>query len=92
MGLLLCKGIRERYPEWRYLADGDGGDENLKDYPIEEILELHHPERRRQRDALPGGMGRRQDQALSTYSGGLSRAYVRNVRASDDLRIPELQS
>jgi len=22
--------------EWRYLADGDGGDENLKDYPIEE--------------------------------------------------------
>ena len=33
-------GIRERYPEWRYLADGDGGDENLKDYPIEENPEL----------------------------------------------------
>src|SRR6476659_8261952 len=34
MGLLLCKGIRERYRDWRHLADGDGGDENLKDYPI----------------------------------------------------------
>src|SRR6185503_936301 len=40
MGLLLCKGIRERYPDWRHLADGDGGDENLKDYPIEENPEL----------------------------------------------------
>ena len=33
-------GIRARYPEWRHLADGDGGDENLKDYPIEENAEL----------------------------------------------------
>ena len=40
MGLLLCRGIRERYPDWRYLVDGDGGDENLKDYPIEENAEL----------------------------------------------------
>src|SRR4051812_15982486 len=36
MGLTLAKGIRARYPDWRYLMDGDGGDENLKDYPIEE--------------------------------------------------------
>ena len=27
-------------PAWTYLADGDGGDENLKDYPIEENPEL----------------------------------------------------
>ncbi len=40
MGLRLCRGIRERYPDWKYLADGDGGDENLKDYPIEENPEL----------------------------------------------------
>ena len=33
-------GIRARYPEWKYLVDGDGGDENLKDYPIEENPEL----------------------------------------------------
>ena len=25
---------------WKYLVDGDGGDENLKDYPIEENPEL----------------------------------------------------
>src|SRR5262245_39111926 len=40
MGLELCRGIRSRYPDWRHLADGDGGDENLKDYPIEENHEL----------------------------------------------------
>jgi asparagine synthase (glutamine-hydrolysing) len=40
MGQALCRGIRQRYPDWRYLLDGDGGDENLKDYPIEENPEL----------------------------------------------------
>ena len=40
MGLLLAQGIRDRYAAWRYIADGDGGDENLKDYPIEENPEL----------------------------------------------------
>ena len=40
MTLALCRGIRRRYPDWRYLIDGDGGDENLKDYPIEENPEL----------------------------------------------------
>ena len=27
MGLVFCKCLRSRYPEWRYLVDGDGGDE-----------------------------------------------------------------
>jgi asparagine synthase (glutamine-hydrolysing) len=40
MALALLRGIRARYPEWRHVADGDGGDENLKDYPIEENSEL----------------------------------------------------
>jgi len=40
MALALCRGIRQRYPNWKYLVDGDGGDENLKDYPIEENPEL----------------------------------------------------
>ena len=38
--LHLLEEIRRRYPDWKYLADGDGGDENLKDYPIEENSEL----------------------------------------------------
>ncbi|MDX1642687.1 MAG: asparagine synthase-related protein, partial [Balneolaceae bacterium] len=38
--LALCKKIREKYPDWKYLVDGDGGDENLKAYPIEDNPEL----------------------------------------------------
>ena len=34
MNLALLKEIRRRYPDWKYIVDGDGGDENLKDYPI----------------------------------------------------------
>ena len=34
--LCLLRGIRERYPSLRYLIDGDGGDENLKSYPLED--------------------------------------------------------
>jgi len=37
MGLALGEGIKARYPEWKYLLDGDGGDENLKDYPSRRI-------------------------------------------------------
>jgi asparagine synthase (glutamine-hydrolysing) len=40
MALALARGIRGRYPRWRLLVDGDGGDENMKDYPIEENPEL----------------------------------------------------
>src|SRR5260370_42679925 len=40
VNLALLAAIRSRYPEWRLLVDGDGGDENLKDYPIEENSEL----------------------------------------------------
>ena len=44
VNLALLAGIRERYPDWRLLVDGDGGDENLKDYPIEENSELDNPQ------------------------------------------------
>ncbi len=40
MALALCREIRARYADWTWLVDGDGGDENLKDYPIEENPEL----------------------------------------------------
>src|ERR1700722_2767965 len=40
MAMALYRGLRQRYPDWRYLVDGDGGDENLKDYPIEQNPEL----------------------------------------------------
>ena len=40
VNLALLAAIRRRYPEWRLLVDGDGGDENLKDYPIEANSDL----------------------------------------------------
>jgi asparagine synthase (glutamine-hydrolysing) len=77
MGLALGEGIRQRYPEWKYLLDGDGGDENLKDYPIEENPELTI------RSVLHNSMLYQEGWGVSaikhslTYSGGLSRGYAR---------------
>jgi asparagine synthase (glutamine-hydrolysing) len=77
MGLLLCKGIRDRYPDWRYLADGDGGDENLKDYPIEENPELTIRSVVNNVMLYQEGWGVGKIKHSLTYSGGLSRGYVR---------------
>jgi asparagine synthase (glutamine-hydrolysing) len=77
MGLLLCRGIRARYPEWRYLADGDGGDENLKDYPIEENTELTVRSVLDNLMLYHEGWGVGRIKHSLTYSGGLSRAYAR---------------
>jgi asparagine synthase (glutamine-hydrolysing) len=76
-GLLLCKGIRERYPDWRHLADGDGGDENLKDYPIEENPELTIRSVVDNMMLYQEGWGVGRIKHSLTYSGGLSRSYVR---------------
>ncbi len=77
MGLRLCRGIRERYPEWRYLLDGDGGDENLKDYPIEENPELTVRSVVDNLMLYHEGWGVGRIKHSLTYSGGLSRSYVR---------------
>lgn len=77
MGLLLCKGIRARYPDWRHLADGDGGDENLKDYPIEENPELTIRSVVDNLMLYQEGWGVGRIKHSLTYSGGLSRSYVR---------------
>ena len=77
MGLLLCKGIRARYPDWRHLADGDGGDENLKDYPIEENPELTIRSVIDNLMLYHEGWGVGRIKHSLTYSGGLSRSYVR---------------
>jgi asparagine synthase (glutamine-hydrolysing) len=78
MGLTLCRGIRERYPDWRYLVDGDGGDENLKDYPIEENPELTIRSVVHNTMLYQEGWGVGRIKHSLTYSGGLSRGYVRS--------------
>jgi asparagine synthase (glutamine-hydrolysing) len=73
----LCRGIRERYPEWRYLLDGDGGDENLKDYPIEENPELTIRSVLNNPMLYQEGWGVDSIKHSLTYTGGLSRSYTR---------------
>jgi asparagine synthase (glutamine-hydrolysing) len=77
MGLRLCKGIRAQYLDWRHLADGDGGDENLKDYPIEENPELTIRSVVDNLMLYQEGWGVGRIKHSLTYSGGLSRSYVR---------------
>ncbi len=77
MALALCRGIRARYPDWRFLLDGDGGDENLKDYPIEENPELTIRSVLNNRMLYQEGWGVDAIKHSLTYSGGLSRGYAR---------------
>jgi asparagine synthase (glutamine-hydrolysing) len=82
MSLALCKALRERYPEWRYLLDGDGGDENLKDYPIEENPELTIRSVIHNQMLYQEGWGVGKIKHSLTYSGGLSRSYTRTYAPS----------
>lgn len=74
----LLAGIRRRYPEWRFLADGDGGDENLRSYPIEENGELTIRSVVGNRMLYHEGWGVDAIKHSLTYSGGLSRGCVRS--------------
>jgi asparagine synthase (glutamine-hydrolysing) len=82
MLLALCRGIRERYPDWRCLLDGDGGDENLKDYPIEENPELTIRSVINNQMLYQEGWGVGKIKHSLTYSGGLSRSYTRTYAPS----------
>jgi asparagine synthase (glutamine-hydrolysing) len=81
-GLCLMRAVRERYPEMTHLVDGDGGDENLKSYPLEDsdltlssVLSnplLYHE-----------GWGIDAIKHSLVYSGGLSRGYMRTWAPAD---------
>jgi asparagine synthase (glutamine-hydrolysing) len=77
MAMTLCRELRRRYPEWRYLIDGDGGDENLKDYPIEQNPELTIRSVIHNAMLYQEGWGVGKIKHSLTYSGGLSRSYSR---------------
>jgi asparagine synthase (glutamine-hydrolysing) len=78
MAMALCRQIRKQYPDWRYLADGDGGDENLKDYPIEENTELTIRSVLNNMMLYQEGWGVDKIKHSLTYSGGQSRGHVRS--------------
>ncbi len=77
MTLALCRQIRRQYPGWKYLADGDGGDENLKAYPIEENPELTIRSVLNNPLLYHEGWGVDKIKHSLTYSGGQSRGHVR---------------
>ena len=78
VNLALLAGIRERYPDWRLLVDGDGGDENLKDYAIEANSELTIRSVVNNRMLYQEGWGVDSIKHSLTYSGGYSRGCVRS--------------
>lgn len=82
MALALCKQIRKRYPDWKYMADGDGGDENLKDYPIEENTELTIRSVLNNTMLYQEGWGVDKIKHSLTYTGGQSRGHVRSYAPS----------
>lgn len=77
MAITLCRNLRARYPDWKYIVDGDGGDENLKDYPIEENPELTIRSVVHNQMLYQEGWGVGRIKHSLTYSGGLSRSYTR---------------
>ena len=85
MNFALLSEIRKRYPEWKYMIDGDGGDENLKDYPIEENPELTIKSVLNNMMLYQEGWGVDSIKHSLTYSGGLSRGYMRTYAPSESL-------
>ena len=83
MALALCKKIRSLYPGWKYLADGDGGDENLKSYPIEDNPELTIRSVLNNSLLYHEGWGVDKIKHSLTYSGGQSRGHVRTYATAE---------
>lgn len=82
MALALFQGIRKRYPDWRHVIDGEGGDENLKDYPIHENPELTIRSVVNNLMLYHEGWGVGRMKHSLTYSGGLSRSYTRTYASA----------
>jgi asparagine synthase (glutamine-hydrolysing) len=74
--LCLLRAVRERHPSFTYLLDGDGGDENLRSYPLEDS-DLTLPSVLRNPLLYQEGWGVDAIKHSEVYSGGLSRSYVR---------------
>jgi asparagine synthase (glutamine-hydrolysing) len=85
MNLALLQGIRSRYPDWKYIMDGDGGNENLKDYPIEENPELTIKSVLNNLMLYHEGWGVDSIKHSLTYSGGLSRGFMRTYATGESL-------
>jgi asparagine synthase (glutamine-hydrolysing) len=82
--MCLLRVIRQRHPQLKYLIDGDGGDENLKSYPLEDS-DLTLSSVLRNPLLYQEGWGVDAIKHSLTYSGGLSRSYVRTCAPASAL-------
>ncbi|WP_165220751.1 asparagine synthase-related protein [Aquisphaera insulae] len=82
--LILLRAIREMYPDVRHLLDGDGGDENLKAYPMEDS-DLTLSSILKNPLLYQEGWGIDAIKHSQTYSGGLSRSYARTFAPAQHL-------
>lgn len=82
--MCLLRGVRQRYPGLQYLLDGDGGDENLKSYPLEDS-DLTLSSVLRNPRLYQEGWGIDAIKHSLAYSGGLSRSYVRTYAPAAEL-------
>ncbi len=85
MNMALLQGIRSRYPDWKFMIDGDGGNENMKDYPIEENPELTIRSVLNNLMLYHEGWGVDSIKHSLTYSGGLSRGIMRTYTTGESL-------
>lgn len=76
-GFSLLRAVRQRRPGLKYLLDGDGGDENLKAYPLEDS-DLTLSSILKNPMLYQEGWGIDTIKHSLVYSGGLSRGYVRS--------------
>jgi asparagine synthase (glutamine-hydrolysing) len=82
VALALLRRVRALYPGWSLLVDGDGGDENLKDYPVEENAELTIRSVVNNRMLYQEGWGCDSIKHSLTFSGGYSRGCVRTYASA----------
>jgi len=87
MNFALLRAVRNLYPDWKFIIDGDGGDENLKDYPIEENPELTIRSVLNNLMLYQEGWGVHSMKHSLTYSGGLSRGYTRTYAPAEVLEF-----
>ena len=92
MALALCRQLRSLYPDWKYLADGDGGDENLKDYPIAENTELTIRSVLNNLMLYQEGWGVDKIKHSLTYSGGQSRGTRQVLRPLPAVQLQRSKS
>jgi asparagine synthase (glutamine-hydrolysing) len=82
--MVLLKSIVKQHPSIHYLLDGDGGDENLKSYPLEDS-DLTISSVLKNPLLYQEGWGIDAIKNSLCYSGGLSRSYVRTYAPAQRL-------